>query len=199
MLARYMLSSPVRLSVRSRYCVETPKISPRQVDRVVNNTRRRRRRRLRSSLLTTPIRQSTLFTTSRSTVTFELHYCDLLWICCITCFDSWQNFDWHCASRGPSAWRAMSVEILSVCGSEFFSPFSAIKWWYEQPWNSTTWMTQFSPQEVCTPWGKKRTVFFCVHLFNTWQKLVKFFMYIKERISYNSVCLMLACVKNFAE
>ena len=36
----------------------TWKISPRQVDRVVNNTRRRRRRR-RSSLLTTPIRQST--------------------------------------------------------------------------------------------------------------------------------------------
>ena len=34
----------------------TQKISPRQVDRVVNNTRRRRRR---SSLLKTPIRQST--------------------------------------------------------------------------------------------------------------------------------------------
>ena len=33
------------------------KISPRQVDRVVNKTRRRRRRR--SSLLTTPVRQST--------------------------------------------------------------------------------------------------------------------------------------------
>ena len=38
---------------------ETPdlKISPRQVGRVVNKTRRRRRQR--SSLLTTPIRQST--------------------------------------------------------------------------------------------------------------------------------------------
>ena len=94
MLARYMLSSPVRLSVRSRYCVETPKISPRQVDRVVNNTRRRRRRR-RSSLLTTPIRQSTLFTTSRSTVTFELHYCDLLWICCIVAgTSSWLIYLW---------------------------------------------------------------------------------------------------------
>ena len=34
----------------------TLKISPQQVDRVVNKTRRRRRR---SSLLTTPIRQST--------------------------------------------------------------------------------------------------------------------------------------------
>jgi len=197
MLARYMLSSPVRLSVRSRCCVETPKISPRQVDRVVNNTRRRRR--LRSSLLTTPIRQSTLFTTSRSTVTFELHYCDLLWICCITCFDSWQNFDWHCASRGPSAWRAMSVEILSVCGSEFFPHFLQLN-------------DVMSTRETVRPdWpssrhrryvhreAEKRTVFFCVHLFNTWQKLVKFFMHIKERISYNSVCLMLACVKNFAE
>jgi len=37
--------------------LRTWKISPRQVDRAVNNTRRRRRRR--SSLLTTPIRQST--------------------------------------------------------------------------------------------------------------------------------------------
>ena len=37
--------------------LRTWKISPRQVDRVVNRTRRRRRRR--SSLLTTPIRQST--------------------------------------------------------------------------------------------------------------------------------------------
>ena len=37
--------------------LRTWKISPRQVDRVVNKTRRRRRRR--SSLLTTPVRQST--------------------------------------------------------------------------------------------------------------------------------------------
>ena len=37
--------------------LRTNKISPRQVDRVVNKTRRRRRRR--SSLLTTPIQQST--------------------------------------------------------------------------------------------------------------------------------------------
>ena len=37
--------------------LRTWKISPRQVDRVVNKTRRRRR--LRSSFMTTPIRQST--------------------------------------------------------------------------------------------------------------------------------------------
>ena len=42
-------------------------ISLRQVGRVVNKSRRRRYRR--SSLLTTPIRQSWQFTTSRSTVT----------------------------------------------------------------------------------------------------------------------------------
>jgi len=86
MLARYMLWSRIRLSVRlsqagivwkpldessrflawrlpptypTLYCpkLRTSKITPRDVDRVVNNTRRRRRR---SSLLTTrPIRQST--------------------------------------------------------------------------------------------------------------------------------------------
>jgi len=43
---------PLRLCPKLR----TSKISPRQLDRVVNKTRRRRRR---SSLLTTPIRQST--------------------------------------------------------------------------------------------------------------------------------------------
>ena len=32
-----------------------------------------------------------------------LVYCDLLWICCTTCFYSWQDSDWHSASRGPSA------------------------------------------------------------------------------------------------
>jgi len=187
MLARYMLSSLVRLSIRSRYCVETPKISPRQVDRVVNNTRRRRRRRRRSSLLTTPIRQSTLFTTSRSTVTFELHYCDLLWICCITCFDSWQNFDWHCASRGPSAVASFFPHFLQL--NDVMSTRETVR----PDWPSSR-HRRYVHREA-----EKRTVFFCVHLFNTWQKLVKFFVYIKERISYNSVCLMLACVKNFAE
>jgi len=34
--------------------------------------------------------------------------------------------------------------------------------------------------------------------FNTLQKLVNFFTYIKESISYNSVYLILACIKNFA-
>ena len=66
----------------------TQKISSRQVDRVVNKTRCRRRRR--SSLLTTSIRQST----SRGCLLQvghcnpKLHYFDLLWICCTTCFYS---------------------------------------------------------------------------------------------------------------
>jgi len=34
----------------------------------------------------TTIDESWLFTTSRSTVTLYIHYCDLLWICCTTCF-----------------------------------------------------------------------------------------------------------------
>jgi len=34
--------------------------------------------------------------------------------------------------------------------------------------------------------------------FNTCQKLVIFFRYIKETISYNFVYLIFACVKNFA-
>jgi len=46
---------------------------------------------------------------------------------------------------------------------------------------------------------KKEPIFFCVHLFNVWQKLVNFFVYIKESISYNSVYLILACVKNFVQ
>jgi len=45
---------------------------------------------------------------------------------------------------------------------------------------------------------KKVPIFFCV-CFNTWQKVVNFFVYIKKRISYNSVYLMLACFKNFAQ
>jgi len=44
----------------------------------------------------TTIDESWLFT-SRSTVTIKLHYCDLLWICCTTCFYSWQDADWHSA------------------------------------------------------------------------------------------------------
>jgi len=50
----------------------------------------------------TTIDESWLFTTSRSTVTFWLHHCDFLWICCTTCFYGWQDFDWQRASRGPS-------------------------------------------------------------------------------------------------
>ena len=38
--------------------------------------------------------------------------------------------------------------------------------------------------------------FVCVS-FNTWQKLVKIFTYIKKRISYNSIYLILACINNF--
>jgi len=45
---------------------------------------------------------------------------------------------------------------------------------------------------------RKRSQFSFVCLFfNARQKLVNFFTYIKESISYNSVYLVLACVKNF--
>jgi len=39
--------------------------------------------------------------------------------------------------------------------------------------------------------------FVCIS-FNTWQKLVNLFVYIKERISYSSVYLIAACVQMFA-
>ena len=41
----------------------------------------------------TTIDESWLFTTGQSTVTLSLHNCDLLWICCTTCFYSRQDFD----------------------------------------------------------------------------------------------------------
>ena len=44
---------------------------------------------------------------------------------------------------------------------------------------------------------KKNQFSFVNIFFNTWQKLVNFFTYIEESISYNSVYLILACVKNF--
>ena len=37
-----------------------------------------------------------------------------------------------------------------------------------------------------------------MRLFRTWQKLVNFFTYIKESITYNAMYLILARVKNFA-
>ena len=46
--------------------------------------------------------------------------------------------------------------------------------------------------------AEKRNQFLCVHLFRTWQKLVNFFTYIKESITYNAMYLILARVKNFA-
>ena len=65
----------------------TWKISPRQVDRVVNNTRQR------PSLLTTPttVDASWLFTARRSTVTryLSLRFAvDLLHCLCLQCFDA---------------------------------------------------------------------------------------------------------------
>ena len=49
-----------------------------------------------------------------------------------------------------------------------------------------------------TPWRrKKEPISDYVHLFNTWQKLVNSFAYIKESISYNSVHLILARVKDY--
>jgi len=47
------------------------------------------------------------------------------------------------------------------------------------------------------PIHREAAIFFGVHLFNAWQKLANFFTYIKESISYNSMYLILACVKNF--
>jgi len=113
-LAPYMLSLHVHLSVRLSqadivskrlirkygylqklvYFPNTGlKISPRQVDHVVNKIRRRRHRR--SSLLTTPIRQST----SRSCLLYKSIICnplthvlrlvaDLLYNFCLQCFDA---------------------------------------------------------------------------------------------------------------
>ena len=43
----------------------------------------------------TTVDESWLFTTRQSTVTLQLHHCDLLWICRTTCFCSRQDFDWH--------------------------------------------------------------------------------------------------------
>jgi len=51
---------------------------------------------------------------------------------------------------------------------------------------------------IYTEAEKKEPIFFRVHLFYYWQKLVNSFIYIKERISYNSVYLILMCIKNFA-
>jgi len=42
---------------------------------------------------------------------------------------------------------------------------------------------------------RKQCSFVCIY---TRQKVLNFFTYTKESISYNSVCLILACVKNFA-
>ena len=74
-----------KLRVRPLFCSKqrTQKISPWQVDRVVNKTRRRRQ----SSLLTTPIRQSTRVVAiyqefaKCNCLRRKLHYIDLLWIC----------------------------------------------------------------------------------------------------------------------
>jgi len=65
----------------------TYKISPWQLDRIVNKTRRRRRQ---SSLLTTPRRQSTGL------------------------FCSWHNFDWHRTSHGPSVVAELHVSPEGV-------------------------------------------------------------------------------------
>ena len=54
----------------------------------------------------TTVDESWLFTTRRSTVTLQLHHCDLLWICCATCFCSCAAVD---ASLTDSALRAMSA------------------------------------------------------------------------------------------
>ena len=76
---------------------------------------------------------------------------------------------------------------------------------------STAWQT--SPLLNCTPHqhtdhfqhsfhthrkAEKKNQFSSVCVsFNTWQKLVNFFVHIKEHICYNSVYFILACVKNF--
>jgi len=77
MLARYMLSScvppSVRLSVTSRYCIETTEWI------------------------------ELLYGMEAS---FHISH-TLLWICCTTCFCSWQDFDWQRVAR-------------SVCGSRAY-------------------------------------------------------------------------------
>ena len=48
---------------------------------------------------------------------------------------------------------------------------------------------------------KKEPIFFCVHLFSIWRKLVNVFTYVRPKesrsIIYNSVYLILACAENF--
>ena len=61
-----------------------------QVDCIVNKTRHLHQR---SSLLATPLRQSTSLGC----------YWNLSWICCTTCFYSWQDFYWHRTSCSPFA------------------------------------------------------------------------------------------------
>jgi len=68
--------------------------------------RRRRRRSSLSYLSYTTVDESWLFTTSRSTVTLWLHYC------CTTRFYSWQDFNWHSASRGSSAVSELLVWLI---------------------------------------------------------------------------------------
>jgi len=65
--------------------------------------------------------------------------------------------------------------------------------------NSNTVILLYETHNTYTPWSRKRNqfCFVCVFL-NTWQKLVNFFTYIKESRCYNSLYLILACVKNFA-
>ena len=59
-----------------------------------------------------------------------LVYCDLLWICCTTCFYSWQDSDWHSASRGPSAVAEFFVlhtySLITQCDIELYTIITII-------------------------------------------------------------------------
>jgi len=52
------------------------------------------------------------FTTRLSTIMLYLHYYDLLYNLFLQLCSSWQDLDWHSASRGPSAVAELLVKIL---------------------------------------------------------------------------------------
>jgi len=66
---------------------------------------------------------------------------------------------------------------------------------YDLVWSSVS--TVVKQYEVHREAEKRNQFSFVRIFFNAWQKLMIFFTYIKESMSYNSVHLILACVDNF--
>jgi len=109
---------------------------------------------------------------------------------------SWQDFNWLKASRGPSAiaellviswWRGTASMMLRSC-KDFGS------WCYKL--EILVLNVRFC--YMYNVMQKNEPFFFCAHLWNTWQKLVNFYTYIKEIVSYTAMYWILAWVKNIA-